>query len=236
MSVSLLIAIAFSIGFVIESIIGFGGGLVAYSILGFFIDTKQMVLAGLYIGTCASIYIIYSDYKKFAHKVYFSAFPICFLGTIIGVFIFTKISSSAMLSILGALLIILAIKTLFFDNIKFPKYMRDFLLLVGGIVQGIYGIGGPFMVNALKSEFNNKSELRTTMASFFATFNIVRLIQLLIQNQIKPDFFFNVSWTIIPVFLAIFLGFKIHLKIDESLFKKLIGYMTLFSGLVFLFK
>jgi uncharacterized membrane protein YfcA len=236
MSSSLLIATAFSIGFFVESIIGFGGGLIAYAILGFFIDVKQMVLAGLYIGTCASAYIIYSDHKNFAKKIFFSTLPICFIGTAIGVFAFSKLSSNAMLSILGALSIFLSLRIIFFENVKFPKFLRNFLLLIGGISHGLFGIGGPFIVNALQGEFKNKSELRTTMASFFVTFNILRFTQLLVQKQIKPDFFFNVSWTIIPVFIAIFFGFKVHLKIDEKLFKKMIAAMTFFAGIVFLFK
>lgn len=236
MSAYLLIATAFSIGFFIESILGFGGGLIAYAFLGFFIDVKDMVLAGLYIGTCASAYIIYSDYKKFAKKVYFSTLPICFLGTMVGVFIFAKVSSETMLIMLGALSIILSAKVIFFDDLIFPKILRKFLLLIGGISHGLFGIGGPFIVNAVKSDFSCKSELRTTMASFFVTFNIIRIIQLLIQKEVKIDFFFNVWWTIIPVFLAIFFGFKIHLKINEKFFKKMIGAMTFFAGLMFLIK
>ncbi len=38
MSIILLIATSFSFGFFIESIVGFGGGLIAYSILGFFMN------------------------------------------------------------------------------------------------------------------------------------------------------------------------------------------------------
>lgn len=236
MSASLLIAIAFSIGFFTESMIGFGGGLVAYAILGFFIDSKVMILAGLYIGTLASSAIIYSDYKNFSKKIFFSIMPICFLGTMIGVYIFSKISSNTMLILLGALSIILSAKVIFFDHLNFAKILKKFLLLIGGISQGLFGIGGPFVINAVKNEFNNKSELRTTMACFFASFNIVRIIQLSIQKQIELKFFINIWWTIIPVFLAIYLGFKIHRKIDEKFFKKMIGAMTFFAGIIFLFK
>ncbi len=236
MPTALLITFAFAVGFFIESIIGFGGGLIAYAILGFFIDIKNMVIAGLYIGTCSSAYIIYSDHKNFNKKTFFSSLPICFLGTLIGAFAFAKISSDTLFTILGILSIILSGKVIFFDNLKFPKFFKKFLLFFGGVTHGILGIGGPLFVNALKPEFKTKSELRTTMASLFVTFNLIRFAQLLIQKEIEPSFFFNIWWSIIPIFFTIFLGFKIHLKIDEKFFKKLVGTMTLFAGIVFLFK
>ena len=186
MTISLLIAVCFSIGFFIESIVGFGGGMIAYSILGYFMDTKEMIISGLYIGTLSSAAIVFSDYKKFSKKVYFTSIPICFLGTFLGVYIFTSVSSQLMITVLGLLLILLSGKTLFFDNIKIPRYLRNILLFKGGISQGLFGIGGPFFVNALKPEFNNKSELRVTIAAFFASFNLARFFQLIYHHMTTP--------------------------------------------------
>lgn len=195
-----------------------------------------MVLCGLYIGTCASAYIIFTDHKSFAKKTFFDALPVCLIGTVLGVFIFSYISSEIMLTMLGALSIILSIKIIFFDDLKFPKTFRASLLLVGGVSHGLFGIGGPFVVNALRGEFKNKSELRTTMATFFVTLNIVRLFQLIMQKEIHATLFSEIWWVIFPIFIAIFYGFKAHLRISEEFFKKLIGAMTLFSGIVFLLK
>lgn len=236
MTIPILIATSFSIGFFFESIIGFGGGIIAYSILGYFMDVKEMVLAGLYIGTLSSATIVFSDYKKFSKKIYISTIPVCILGTLLGVYIFTTISSHLMITILGGLLIMLSGKTVFFDDIKFPRYLKNLLLLKGGISQGLFGIGGPFFVNALKPEFKDKSELRTTIASFFVTFNIARFGKLTYEGEISPLFFLDIWWTIIPVMLTIYLGFKVHLKIDEKMFKRGVCAMTFLSGAIFLFK
>ncbi len=210
--------------------------MIAYSILGYFMDVKEMVLAGLYIGTLSSATIVFSDYKKFSKRVYLTSIPFCFIGTYLGVYIFTSVSSQIMVTVLGGLLILLSGKTLFFDNIKIPKYLRNILLFKGGISHGLFGIGGPFFVNALKPEFNDKSELRVTIAAFFTSFNIARFFQLVNKGEIEPTFFLDIWWTMIPVFLTIYLGFKVHVKIDEKLFRKGICIMTLLSGVVFLLK
>lgn len=236
MLLPILIASLFSLGFFIESIIGFGGGLIAYSILGFFMDVKKMVIVGLYIGTCSSTYIFMTDHKSFSKKIFLQSMPICFLGTMIGVLIFSNIDSQTMLTLFGAFAIILSAKVIFFDNMKFPALLRNALLLTGGISTGLFGIGGPFIVNALKNTFKGKSELRSTMAGIFMAMNFTRIIQLSIQNEIHLESFKQTWWTVIPVLIAIYFGYQLHLRISEAFFKKMVGAMTLFSGIVFLFK
>ncbi len=234
MLTSILIATFFSIGFFVESIIGFGGGLIAYSFLGFFIDIKKAVLAGLYIGTCSSTYIAYTDFKSFNKKILLKSAPICLFGTIIGVTIFSKFSSDLLSIIFGLLLIFLAAKLIFFDQIAIPKILKKKLLFIGGISQGAFGIGGPFFVNGLKEDFKNKSELRSTMAVFFVIFNLVRIFQLFLNNQIKAIHLNEIWWVIIPIFVAIKLGHKVHIKADETIIKKMIALITVLGGVKFL--
>jgi hypothetical protein len=234
MLAALLIAIAFSLGFFVESIIGFGGGLIAYFILGLFLDLKEMILAGLYIGTFSSTYIACNDLKSFDRKIFWSLIPICLLGTISGTFIFSYFPSEILSLFFGILLILLAIKIVFFDKFIFPKIFKTKLLFMGGLAQGAFGVGGPFLVNAIKSDFKNKSSLRTTMAVFFVFFNLARWAQLLLRGQIEIQLFAKIWWVIIPVFAAIWLGYRVHLKISEEVFKKLIGLMTIFAGVKFL--
>jgi uncharacterized membrane protein YfcA len=231
-----LIAICFSLGFFVESIIGFGGALVAYSILAFFIDFKTMILAGLYVGTISSAKIIYTDYKSFDKKTFLATLPLCLLGTIFGVFIFSKLPVESLSLIFGILLILLSIKIIIFDKYVFPKFFKSKLIFIGGIAQGAFGTGGPFFANALQKDFKNKSNLRTTLAALFVAFNVVRIAQLGFHGDLKAEFFLEIWWVIIPIFFAIRLGHKMHLKISEDNFKKGIAIMTIFAGIKFLSK
>lgn len=236
MSAAILIAISFSIGFFFESIIGFGGGLIAYSILGFFLDFKEMILAGLYIGTLASAHILLTDHKAFDKKVFISLIPLCLFGTIAGVIIFAKLPGEILAIGFGAVLIILAIRIMFFENYILPKIFQKKLIFLGGLAQGAFGTGGPFWANALKDSLPNKSNLRATLAALFVCFNLVRYIQLYFEEQLKAEFFIHISWTIIPVFVAIKLGHLVHLRISENYFKKGVAIMTILAGFKFLSK
>jgi uncharacterized protein len=233
---TLLIGLAFCFGFFMESIIGFGGTLVAFSILGFFIDIKELVLIGIYIATCASIFVISSDYKSFNVKIFFQSFPLSLLGTILGVTFFVKTSSNILLTMFAIFLIILSIKVTFFDNIVMHGYISKLIIVVGGFSQGVFGIGGPFFAIALKNKFQNKSELRATLGGFFIIFNMVRVIQLLLQNHFSVRFFADYWWVPLPLCLAIYLGHKVHRIISEKGFKNVFSGMSFFAGIEFFFK
>ncbi|MFT7087688.1 MAG: putative membrane protein YfcA [Rickettsiales bacterium] len=232
----LLIGLAFCFGFFVESVIGFGGTLIAFAILGFFIDIKELILISIYVGTVSAIFVIASDHKKFSKKIFLESLPICLIGTLLGAIFFSKSGSQIIIFILGFLLIFLSVKTMFFDNIKLPKHFSNIILAIGGVSHGIFGIGGPFFAIALKNRFTNKSELRATLATFFITFNLIRICQFSIQGTLSFEIFFQLWWIAAPMAISIHLGHLLHKKINESTFKKFVAVLTTFSGIEFLFK
>ncbi len=231
---TITIALAFATGFFIESVVGFGGGLVAYFFLSFFTDVKTMIMAGLYIGSCSSGYILATSYKSFNFKFIKNSLPLVLTGTIIGVTAFSYLPMAIISTIFAITLGLLAIRIIFFEKLVFNNFIRNKLMFFGGISQGAFGIGGPFWANALEDKFSSKSELRATMAGFFVIFNIARWLQLYFSNQLNYNFFAKIFWVIIPVFIAIRLGYICHLKISNQWFRKLIGYLTLFAAFKFI--
>ncbi len=239
-----LIAGSFALGFFFESIFGFGGGLIAYSILGFFIDFKLAILSGFYVGTLSSLLIACSSFKNIEFKIFKKLLLISLFGASIGAYFFSNLSVNILSPIFGLLLIFIALKNLFFDKknnynqqnlvSKKSKFFKFKLLFISSLSQGAFGTGGPFAVNALKNDFKNKSTLRATMALYFFFCNLLRLPQLIISKDFNLELFKQIWWVIIPVFIAIFLGHKVHLKISENYFKIGIGIITLIAGIKFL--
>ena len=194
-----------------------------------------MTMAGLYIGTLSSLYIAYGSRKHFEIKIFTKLIPVALLGSIIGVYIFIYFSSKILSTFFGIILFFLAIKMIFFDKYKFSKSLRSVFLFIGSISQGAFGIGGPFVVSAIRDEFKSKSSLRATMAIYFLFCNVLRISQMLFANKLEIDFFAKISWTIIPVFVAIYLGHCIHLKIKDEIFKKGVVTIILLASIKFLF-
>lgn len=240
----LLIASCFSIGFFFESIFGFGGGIIAYSILSFFIDVKTSIMAGFYVGTLSSLAITATSYKYFDKKIFLNLILITIIASLLGVFAFVILPLKILSIIFGFLLIVISLKNLFFDknnaidnqaiNSKKFNFIKLKLIFIGGLAQGAFGTGGPFVVNALKSNFNHKSSLRSTMAGYFLFCNMIRTPVLIANNQFSWQFFTEIFWIIIPVFIAIKLGHKIHMSISANHFRIGIGIISLIAGFKFL--
>lgn len=170
--------------------------------------------------------------------------PVSIIGSIVGVYSFSNLPIKIISPVFGILLVFLAFKSFFSDKINknsvekkislSNKLYKFKLLFISSLAQGAFGTGGPFAVNALKKDFKNKSSLRATMAFYFLFCNFLRAPQLIISKDFNWQIFCNIWWIIIPVFLAIFLGHKVHLKIDENYFKKGIGFITLIAGIKFI--
>jgi uncharacterized membrane protein YfcA len=54
-------------------------------------------------------------------------------------------------------------------------------------------------------------------------------------NKLKIDFFAQISWTIIPIYIAIFFGYHVHLKIKDEIFKRGVATIILLASIKFLF-
>jgi len=234
---STLIALVFFIGFFCESMFGFGGLLISFAILSFFIDIKEIIPVAVYVGTLASCFVLVTDRKSIDWLLLLkTVFPLAFLGTVTGVVLFSYLSNEILLKIFALFLIVIAAKSLILGKLSFMKYLKYPLLYAGGIMHGIYGVGGPFTLLAVKQEFKNKSYLRSTMAVYFILFNLVRIIQFRVTEQFAVKDFFVMWWLILPIFVAVFLGYRIHVKISEEIFRKIINILLLMAGVIYILR
>lgn len=237
MSESTLIAVIFFISFFCESVFGFGGLLIAFAVLSFFVEIKEIIPIAIYVGIFASICVLYTDRKSIDWQLLLKRiFPFALLGTIVGATLFSYLSNAILLKVFAMFLIVIAIKSLVFQKLSFMKYLKRPLLFGGGVMHGIYGIGGPFTLLAIKQDFKSKSYLRSTMAVYFILFNLVRIIQFKITAQFAIADFFAMWWLAGPIFVAVFLGYRIHLRISEEVFKKIINILLLLAGIIYILK
>ncbi len=237
MYLSSLIILVLSVAFFCESVIGFGGLLIALSVLSFFVEIKILTPTIIYVGFIASIIVLCTDRKTINWSLIVkNIIPISFTGTILGVMLFNYASEVILLKVFAIFLIIVTVKSLIFSKLKLIKIFRTPLLFLGGVAHGLFSIGGPFTILAVKDEFKSKNSLRSTMAVYFAFFNFIRFLQLTYLKKYEISEYFAMWWLIFPIFLAVLLGYRIHLKLPEDLFKKIINLLLLLAGLIYIIK
>lgn len=155
-------------------------------------------------------------------------------GVILGGILLNYLSSEILLKILALFLIALALYS-FFEP-KFNSSSKKLLLFFSGITHGLFGLGGVVAIGTMKNSFSNKSQLRITFAMFFISLNFIRGFQYFFQSNLEYSEIIKFWWIPVPLFIVIWLGHKVHLKISERVFKKGISILILLSGIFFLLK
>lgn len=233
---TLLIALIAFISYGLESIFGFGGTILFLSLGGQIIDFKTLIFISIYTNLCTNLLILASDYKSFSwphlRRIFIWVLP----GVMIGTMLLNFLPEFSLLKIFAVLLLIYALQGLFFPQVNLPEFLRSGFKALGGIVQGIYGTGGPFILMGFKDFFANKSQLRATMAVLFALSNLWRITQASLTGAPLIATITPYIWLVAPLAFAVWLGHRVHINMNETTYRKGILVLILLAGLVYLIK
>ncbi len=232
-----VIAFIASIAYAIESIFGFGGTIIFLGISGLFYDFNSLLKLAMIVALASGLAVLIQSYKHLSWKHLMQILIYTIPGAIFGTYLITFFSSDLLIKFFALILIIYGCFNLFFPNLIIPNYLKRGLLILGGIIQGIYTIGGPFVLMGYKDNFSSKQELRSTMAGYFFTINSIRAIFFMMLGESYVDIIFSYYPIAILVMVSVWLGYFIHKKIPEILFRKLIIIaITLIGVLILLTK
>lgn len=147
--------------------------------------------------------------------------------------------SQWLLVVFGVAVVLVSLNGLFHlkkSQAAIQKKKYDLLfLVVGGVIQGMYASGGPFLVAYVNKTELNKSQARSTLSFLWLILNILFCLKLLSQNQINL-MTMMASIKLIPCFvIGAWFGYKMHESISEKKFKMIVYYFLLIAGLGRLF-
>ena len=229
------IALIACFAYAIESIFGFGGTIIFLGISGFFFDFNSLLKLAMIVGLSSGLAVLIQSYKYVSLKHLIKILIYTIPGALIGTYFISYFASDVLIKIFALILIVYGCFNLFFPDIKFPQFLKNFFVILGGFIQGIYTIGGPFVLMGYKDYFSSKQELRSTMAGYFFIINSLRAIFFVFLG----GSYFEIVKMYYPitllVMLSVWLGYFIHKQIPEILFKRLIIIAITLIGVLILF-
>jgi uncharacterized protein len=230
---SVIIVFAFSI----QTIIGFGAGLIAIPLLSYFYEPQHAVLIILFL-QCLNGVTVYKLRRGFSLLNLSSEITSIIIGVIIGSIIFLYINVSILYYILGFYLIITAVYGT--NNLIIPsksKYLVKIYFLSCGILHALIGTGGgPALVAYVYAKHSNIVEAKATILLYLLILNLVRSTIILINGKFVDVFLFDGLIFIPSLLLGIYLGFLISSHIRISHLNILIRLLFLVSGINLLLK
>ena len=229
------IALIACFAYAIESIFGFGGTIIFLGISGFFFDFNSLLKLAMIVGLSSGLAVLIQSYKYVSLKHLIKILIYTIPGALIGTYFISYFASDVLIKIFAIILIVYGCFNLFFPDIKFPQFLKNFFVILGGFIQGIYTIGGPFVLMGYKDYFSSKQELRSTMAGYFFIINSLRAIFFVFLGGSYLEIVKIYYPIALLVMLSVWLGYFIHKQIPEILFKRLIIIAITLIGVLILF-
>jgi uncharacterized membrane protein YfcA len=223
------------VAFTLEAITGFGSTVIALSLGALLVPINSLlpVLVPLGLVLSASMawrYRLFIDWSLLLHTV----LPGMLLGTIVGYALIPYLNGALMKQLFGLIIIWFAASELWRNHQSSisrlrPKWAVRTLILVAGVSHGLFASGGPLLVYSLVGLPMDKLRFRATLATVWFALNFVLSSIYLMDGQLVPALPLVASY--LPLLLlGLWIGEKLHHRVDEQQFRKAIFLLLLVTG------
>ena len=223
------------VAFTLEVITGFGSTVIALALGALLVPIESLlpVLVPLSLFMSATIAWRYReliDWSLLLHTV----LPGMFLGTLVGYGLIPLLNGALMKGLFGLIIIWFAASELWRDRqhtIDRPKpvWIVRTLIFLAGVSHGLFASGGPLLVYSVAGLPLGKLKFRATLSTVWLALNTFLSCIYLMDGQLLPALPRVASY--IPLLLAgLWVGEKLHHRVDESQFRKLIFVLLLVTG------
>lgn len=233
----LLIIVFFSN--LVEACAGFGATILALIFGAQFFSIENLVPILVPLNLLLSLIIVIRYFGDVDRKALLTRIlPLTGIGMPIGILIFQNAPSKLLKMAFGVIVVILGLFELtqaVFRKSKdeasrLPLWQGVLFLLGGGIMQGLYASGGPFVVYFASREIREKAKFRTTLALLWLVLNLILTASLAFSGKITP-YTMRFSLYLLPsVLLGTLAGILVHNRVSESTFRKLIYGLLVVAG------
>lgn len=221
---------------VIQVLTGFAGTMLAMPsgirLLG--MDEAKVILN--FLGLAASLGICVRNCKKIVWKELGRMIFGMVWGIAAGIFLFRTVSANILLTGYGVLLIAIALQKLFVPQGYGKKKWMDIpVLLLAGIIHGMFVSGGALLVVYAADAISEKNKFRATVSAVWVVLNTILLLEQVKQGSCSRQTILVSLFSLLPLAAAFVLGNRLHERIPQAAFLKLTYVLLLLSGFMVLF-
>lgn len=216
----------------IQAITGFAGTLLAmpFSILLVGIDDAKVVLAFMAFLSCLIIAIQNRKDINVRESVKISGFML--VGMVVGSALYAHMPTDILLPIYGCLVILVGLKNMIVKKeFNLSNVALIVVLLLAGIIHGMFLSGGALLVIYAVVVLKDKNVFRATVASVWVVLNSICLTGYAIEGLVTSSNLMLIGISIIPLFVATYVGNRLQAKINQGVFLKLTYVLLILSGL-----
>ena len=222
------------VAYFVRGISGFGSGLIAVPLLALRFPLPQVVPFMLVADFAASALVGGLHFKHVDWPEIRRLLPTTLVGVIIGTSLLVSLPPAALLTVLGAFILIFAVRGLLVKPGPFspasPRWAYP-AALSGGAVSGLFGTGGPPYVVYLSHRIREKSALRATLSGLFFLEGLIRILTFLAAGLLWDGQTWLDSLMAAPIIVvALYAGSHIHTRLSDRQMLRLVNLLLLGSA------
>ena len=216
----------------IQVLTGFAGNMLAmpFSIHLIGVNEAKTVLNVFNLVAC--VYLWWKNRAYVNKKVFTKIIIFMIIGMLLGIWLFEILPINFLLTGYAILIIIIALYKMFCKRqIRVPEFFMIFVILIAGIIHGMFVSGGALLVFYAVSVLKDKKEFRATLSPVWVILAIILMFTHAKSGFYTPNTVSLIGLSMIPLVISIWLGNKLFDKINQAMFLKVTYVLLLISGL-----
>ncbi len=229
---------------IVQGITGFAGTVLAmpFSVLLIGFNNARPILNILEI--LSGIFVLALSYKSVSKKELLKIICIMIAGIIAGLSLKKEIVGNTRLLyiLLGSIVILIGISGLIRlirnkeNSIAQSRVKGSAILIISGLIHGLFVCGGPLLVIYLTDKAKEKNEFRSTISAVWIVLNSVILIDDLRFGLISLASLKGLGLSSVALLLGMLTGNLLFKKISKTLFLKITFVLLIISGTTLLIR
>lgn len=229
------------ISYAIRGSAGFGG--VTVPLLAWVLSLKTVVPMVTFLGLVSSIAILREERRHIAWGDLWRVLPWTALGVAIGVYFFKILDAATLARILGGFVLSYGSYALIITwrkpgKMQLPMYaITPTAGTLAGFVGTMFGsMAGMFFAIYLDILRHGREAFRATVAAILFALGILRGGAYIIAGEFTRDVLIACAVALPAMGIGIFLGNRIHARLDDVAFKRMVAGILMLSGLPLLLR
>jgi len=219
-------------------LLGFGSGLIAVGALAFVLpELRDVIVVLLLVNLPAEAYVVISSWRHISWRGVLLVMAGVAAGIPLGTWLLSAGDLGALLTLLGVVMVVVGGVFLLTPDRPprpVPAWTAPPVGLLSGVLTGLFGTGGPPLIFYYQLRGADKSAFRGTLMAIFLLMTVVRVPSYAVFGLITAPRLWS-SLALVPAaILGAFVGNRIHLRIDEATFRRLVSLGLVAIGIMLL--
>jgi uncharacterized membrane protein YfcA len=234
----LIVCLIVAVAEAVYVLLGFGAGLIAVGTMALLLpELKDAVVLLLLVNLPAELWVVRSSLRKISWRGVLVIFIGVALGIPLGTWWLRWGDASFLLVLLGVFLVAVGAVFLFIRSPRWRRMAPWIAAPVGvlsGILTGLFGTGGPPLILYYQLTGSDKAAFRGNLMAIFLLMTTVRVPSYAVFGLITAPRLWSALAVMPAVIVGAVIGNRIHLRIEEATFRRLVSAALLVIGLLLL--